>query len=271
MFNPDLCDRSFPDRPVFVDWLTSIWFNRPLLISVVLLIVFGIYCIIRYIKRKRLVKSKRRLVWLAIFTATLVLMPFVVNKALIASLPTDPGKKVDAIVVLGRGAPFARPRVNLAAELWQNQRAPVIFVSGRGDASDLIAQLEEKGIPERSLDGEECSVTTWENAIFTDAILQPQGIRQILLITDALHMWRSILVFRAQGFDVIPRISPIDFYFVGKRGKSFLALREYSGLVEYGLRGLYFPKHSSELNNPELVNIVQKAQRYGQQQQLKPE
>ncbi|HEY9667895.1 MAG TPA: YdcF family protein, partial [Coleofasciculaceae cyanobacterium] len=178
---------------------------------------------------------------------------------------------VDAIVVLGRGAPFARPRVNLAAELWQNQRAPVIFVSGRGDASDLIKQLEEKGIPERSLDGEECSVTTWENAIFTTAILQPQGIRRILLITDALHMWRSLLVFRAQGFDVIPRISPIDFYFVGKRGKSFLALREYSGLVEYGLRGLYFRKHSSELNNPELENLVQKAQRYGQQQQLKPE
>ncbi|MGB5974001.1 MAG: YdcF family protein, partial [Nodosilinea sp.] len=48
--------------------------------------------------------------------------------------PRDGGQPADAIVVLGRGGSFRPSRVQVAVELWQQQRAPLIFASGRGDA-----------------------------------------------------------------------------------------------------------------------------------------
>jgi uncharacterized SAM-binding protein YcdF (DUF218 family) len=269
MFYSNLCDRPLPEKPIFVDWFTFVWFNKPVLIAILILSVFGIYWVIRHARWKHRFNGKRGFVWLLGFTAALVLMPFVADKALVVSLPSDPGSTVDAIVLLGRGPfPFSEPRVNLAAEFWQAKRSPVIFASGRIDAINMIERLKAKGIPDRVLDGEDCSLTTWENAVFTAAVLQPQGIRRILLITDEPHMWRSLLVFRANGFDVIPRATPIFPGFLGKKAQFFLTLREYAGLVSYGLRGLYFPKRSPELNSPDLLHLVQKAERYGQQRRL---
>lgn len=268
MFNSNLCDRPFPEKP-FVDWFRFVWFNTPAVITILILSAFGIYWVIRYTRWKHCFKSKRGFACLLGFTATLVLMFAMADKALVVTLPSDPGSTVDAIVILGRGAfPFSEPRVNLASELWQAKRAPVIFASGKKDAIEMNERLKDKGIPAQVLDGENCSLTTWENAVFTAAILQPQGIWQILLITDESHMWRSLLVFRAHGFDVIPRTTPIFPGFFGKRAKLFLTLREYSGLISYGLRGFYFPKRSSERNSPELVNLIQEAERYGQQRRL---
>ena len=109
-------------------------------------------------------------------------------------------------------------------------------------------------------------MTTKENAVFTAAILQPQGVRRIVLVTDEPHMWRSVLVFRAYGFKVVAQTSQIPSYLGGIRAKLFLRVREYTALVSYGLRGLYFPKSSPESNSPDLKNLVQQAEHYAQQQ-----
>jgi uncharacterized SAM-binding protein YcdF (DUF218 family) len=117
------------------------------------------------------------------------------------------------------------------------------------------------------LDGENCSLTTDENAVFTASVLQPQGIKRILLVTDPPHMWRSLLVFRAQGFTVIPKPSPLPSY-LGRKAETFITLREYMGLVGYGLRGLFFPQRSPGATRPDLINLLRKAEQYGKQQRL---
>jgi uncharacterized SAM-binding protein YcdF (DUF218 family) len=267
MFDSPLCDRPFPKYPFFLNWLKFEWVDKPLLVVLILLSLFGLWWVISRIGWKRRLKSPKTILWLFGCAAILPLMFVILARlGLVAFLPPDPGTATEAIVILGRGPLFDEQRINLAAELWQAKRAPRIFVSGKGDAYRTVEQLEEKGIPKQSLDGENCSVTTWENAIFTAAILQSQGIRNILLITDPPHMLRSLLVFRANGFNVIPRSSPIPSFFFGKRGKAFLYLREYSGLISYALRGLYYPQRSPQLNSPDLVNLVQDAKQYGQQQ-----
>lgn len=160
-------------------------------------------------------------------------------------IPADSGAKADAIVVLGRGTRFMYDRSAITAALWQGKRAPRIFVSGRGDAIWLAAQLLDNGIPSTAIEGENCSLTTEENAQFTAETLLPQGMKQIILVTDAPHMLRSRLTFESLGFQVIahPSTLPADLSY---RENIELVVREYAGILSYVLRGRFHERETTE-------------------------
>jgi uncharacterized SAM-binding protein YcdF (DUF218 family) len=166
------------------------------------------------------------------------------GKGLALLIPQDNGQTADAIVILGRGENFRPSRVQVAAELWQQQRSPLIFASGRGDAIEIGQMLEAAGVPATAIDGEPCSATTNENALFTAALLQP-GIRRLILVTDPPHMARSLLTFRSLGFEVIPHPSPVPNS-LDNRKRQFLVLREWAGLIGYGMMGRYFARETGE-------------------------
>jgi len=168
---------------------------------------------------------------------------------LTAFVPPDSGESVQAIVVLGRGKSLRELRVSKAQELWQSDRAPRIFVSGMSDADAMMQSLKERGIPEQSLSGEECSQSTEENGAFTSAILHPQGVQRILLVTDPPHMLRSFLIFRSFRFQVIPHFSPMAIP-SGLREYFRVQLREYLGLAEYALTGKFFLRNPISLHPP---------------------
>ncbi|HEY9706900.1 MAG TPA: YdcF family protein [Oculatellaceae cyanobacterium] len=275
MFDSPLCDRPFPSYPFFTyflqhPWFTSFlqfsWFVKlPIVVVLLLSAFFGLRWVIQRTRWRHRFSSPKSYLLLFGLTATLPLIIWIVaDKGLVVFLPTDSGTTTDSIVVLGRGFIFDTQRIDLATELWQAKRAPRIFVSGRGDSQRLIERLKAKGIPNQVVDGENCSVSTLENAVFTAAILQPQGIRRILLITDEPHMLRSLLLFRANGFTVIPRAAPVPPHWRYKE-KALLTFREWTGLFSYVFRGLFDSQNSSELKNPEIVNIIQIAEQYGQQ------
>ncbi len=167
------------------------------------------------------------------------------SKGLALLIPADNGLPADAVVILGRGGDFRPSRVQVATELWQQQRAPLIFASGRGDATEIGQMLQVAGVPAAAIEGEPCSATTNENALFTAALLQPRGIRRLILVTDPPHMARSLLTFRSLGFQVTPHPSPIpptlDF-----KHRQFLVLREWVGLISYGMMGRYFARETSD-------------------------
>ncbi|HEY9741447.1 MAG TPA: YdcF family protein, partial [Coleofasciculaceae cyanobacterium] len=105
-----------------------------------------------------------------------------------------------------------------------------------------------EGIPNQTLAYEECSRTTEENARFTATVLQPQGVKQILLITDSPHMLRSLLTFRSFGFTVIPYTSPVPAN-LASRTKALKVFSEYLALVGYGLQGRFRPQSLPEATN----------------------
>jgi uncharacterized SAM-binding protein YcdF (DUF218 family) len=159
-------------------------------------------------------------------------------------LPIDSGETVDAIVVLGRGEIFRDLRVGVTLELWNAQRAPQIFASGMMDARYIVQSLEELNVPVQDLSGEECSRSTQENALFTAALLNPHRAQQILLVTDAVHMLRSMLIFRTAGFQVIPHPTSLPPRFSFWEQQRCL-LREYLALIQY----IFFGEHNGFTTN----------------------
>jgi uncharacterized SAM-binding protein YcdF (DUF218 family) len=274
MFDSKLCDRrltnTFTRLPIVTDFWQFGWRKQLLILVIVILAFFGIRWIRQHKRWRRWLSSPRIIFLLFGITATLAIVFAVAARGLVIFLPTDSGAAAEAIVVLGRSEEFRRQRVDVARELWQARRAPMIFTSGRGDAASMIEQLKAKGISNQVLDGENCSLTTWQNAVFTAAVLHPQGIRRILLVTDELHMLRSLLVFRANSFTVIPHTTPLPPNF-GFKATAFLTFREYMGLVGYGLQGRFHPQRSPESNSPDIENIRQNAEQYGQQRRLQEE
>ncbi len=145
-------------------------------------------------------------------------------------LPNKDIPSADVIVVLGGGTdspnyPRSFAEVNeggdrliYAFQLYKQGKAPHLLLSGgtidwyssdETPADDMDDILELIGIPENVLWLEKVSQNTYENAVKAKELLQPKGIDRIILVTSAIHMPRAIMMFKAQGFDVIP--APTDY------------------------------------------------------------
>jgi len=146
-------------------------------------------------------------------------------------LPPSTLPHTQAIVLLGGGtesADYPRnfpelngagDRVLYAARLYKQGYAPHILLSGgtiawmgnhtTTPADEMAEILELMDVPSDALWLQNASQNTYEDAAFSANILKEKGIRQIILVTSAAHMPRSVELFKAQGFAVIP--APTDY------------------------------------------------------------
>lgn len=122
----------------------------------------------------------------------------------------------DAIVVLGAdvnadgelGSSSLR-RAIVGMTLFRAGLAPrLVFLGTLSNSAseaalraDLAVQL---GLPRDAILTHAGARTTREEAQQTAALLQPRGIRTILLVTDSRHMRRAQYVFERHGFQVRP-------------------------------------------------------------------
>lgn len=120
----------------------------------------------------------------------------------------------DAIVVLGcrihssgRPAPPAARRVAAAARAYRDGVAPWVIASGgrrwgaQIEARVLSAELRRAGVPKDVILEELWSLTTCENAIFSEVLLRRLGGRRAAVVTCPWHMRRALQDFRAAGVD----------------------------------------------------------------------
>ena len=217
--------------------------------ALILLTLIGIFWLVSPRRWQRRVIKPVTIVALASLMVTSPGMVQLATWGLTVPLPTDRGEQTDAIVVLGRGEELRGQRVDLIHKLWQAGRAPRVFTSGMMDAQPIIERLQQKGLPSSILNGESCSRSTEENALYTAAILYPQGVRKIILITDSPHMLRSFLLFRNVGFEVMPYFSPLPDQWNSLQQITVI-LREYVGLIQYALTGRFKQRSTAELEHP---------------------
>jgi len=123
----------------------------------------------------------------------------------------------------------------------------VVGSSALPEAEVMKAFFVAQGIDPARITTEARSRTTFENAAFSHALVQPKPGETWLLVTSAEHMPRSVGCFRRQGWNVQPY--PVDFETAGNGSFHWelslavhLALatraaREWIGLVGYWLVG----------------------------------
>ena len=194
------------------------------------------------------------------------------------NLPSEDMSNAEAIVVLGGATKSAIPprlmvdlneegdRLLRAAQLYRQEKAPLIIVaggrmswsnSGASEAADMGELLQFMGVPASAIIQEPNSLNTRQNAVNVQQILVEKGIERIILVTSAIHMPRSLLVFKRLGITAIPAptdylVSQADFTTissdrqaialallpdVNNLAKTTKALKEYIGIGIYRLRG----------------------------------
>jgi uncharacterized SAM-binding protein YcdF (DUF218 family) len=185
----------------------------------------------------------------------------------------------DAIVVLGgaiRPQVAPRPWIDVmeagdrplyGAQLYLQGKAPLVILSGgriewRGggslsESADMAKLVMAMGVPASAILQDPTSLNTRENAVNVKKIMQDKGIRKILLVTSALHMPRSMAIFKKLGVEAIA--APTDFLVSNQElqepqatslgtllnlfpdaenlERFTNALKEYCGLAIYNLRG----------------------------------
>ncbi|MCJ2121994.1 YdcF family protein [Methylobacterium sp. J-077] len=123
------------------------------------------------------------------------------------------------------------------------------FVGGGIAEADIVSrQADVIGLPRTRLILENRSRNTYENALFSAALVQPKPGERWLLVTSAWHMPRAVGCFRQAGFTV--DAYPVDYRTRGwgdiARFHGFasdgllqldLAVKEWIGLVAYRLAG----------------------------------
>jgi uncharacterized SAM-binding protein YcdF (DUF218 family) len=127
----------------------------------------------------------------------------------------------DAIVVLAASVDtkgtLSATSLRRAVEgmvLYQKKLAPLLVFSGPANRTGIVeARVRTElarvlGIPVAAIITETTARTTREEAMRLAALLQPRGIRRILLVTDAAHMPRSLKLFAQEDFAVHP--APVD-------------------------------------------------------------
>jgi uncharacterized SAM-binding protein YcdF (DUF218 family) len=212
-----------------------------------------------------LVISALTLLWLlSTPVADLLLLPLeTVYPAVVKPAPADAvvvlTGMVDAKAARGDQVEMGESadRILAGVELVRGSQADYLLIAGgSGDLFDQsISEARilnrfaiRSGVPEDRILLDTTSRNTHENAVQAKALLQRAGLSNVILVTSAFHMPRSMGCFRKLG--IHPQPYPVDFRSrwgaydplswvpsVNNLQRSTTAVREYVGLIMYRLQG----------------------------------
>jgi uncharacterized SAM-binding protein YcdF (DUF218 family) len=142
-------------------------------------------------------------------------------------------------------------RVVFAAQAYRRLHLPVVVSGGRVGA----AHASEGALMKAALEAdfavpvawnEDRSRTTWENALYTARLLQPEKIATVVIVSQAWHLPRALWAFERVGLRALPWPAPraalrpgaVDDFLpsIAALHDSFRALHEMIGAVYYRSR-----------------------------------
>jgi uncharacterized SAM-binding protein YcdF (DUF218 family) len=145
----------------------------------------------------------------------------------------DAARPSQAIIVLGaaqyngRPSPVLAARLDHAIDLYRQNVAPVIVVTGGRQPGDpyteagaSAAYLHEHGIEERAILRETTSRTSWESLEAAARFLKSRDIIRVVLVSDPYHSKRISAIAHDVGLDAVTsptRTSPIKGFAALKR------------------------------------------------------
>ena len=119
----------------------------------------------------------------------------------------DETRQADAAIILGAGAGGRKPspvfeeRIRHGIWLYENGYVEkLIFTGGQAEGNDYSDASVARdyaithGVPAENIFIEEQSRITWENLVYAAEIVNEQGIYNVLIVSDPLHMKRAMLM-----------------------------------------------------------------------------
>ena len=145
----------------------------------------------------------------------------------------DGARPSQAIIVLGaaqyngRPSPVLAARLDHAIDLYREDIAPVIVVTGGRQPGDQYTEagasadyLHEHGVEERAILRETTGRTSWESLEAAARFLKSRDIIRVVLVSDPYHSKRISAIAHDVGLDAVTsptRTSPIKGFSAFKR------------------------------------------------------
>lgn len=133
----------------------------------------------------------------------------------------------------GRPSPVFERRLRGALELYERGCVERIVVSGGGKVGDRTTEGETgvrwlvgQGVPEARLRAETAATTSAENVWLSASLL---GDGPVLIVTDDLHVWRSVWLARRFGLEASGVGVP------ARSGRTAYVVRELTAMASYRL------------------------------------
>lgn len=155
--------------------------------------------------------------WVVVLAAVLALIPLLIIGVMTAiywEARHDETRPVDAIVVMGAAQYNGRPsevleaRLDHALDLYRQEYAPVIVVTGGQQPGDVYTEagtseqyLIDRGVPPEAILMEDTGQDTWESMQNVAQVLEGRNISSILIVSDGFHLFRSERMAKAVGLD----------------------------------------------------------------------
>ena len=133
--------------------------------------------------------------------------------------PADAAMVLGAAVIETVPSPVFEERIRHAVELYKSGRVRYLAMTGGVGEGDAISEGEaarnwalSRGVSHSAILIETHSTTTQENLTMAMPLLKKHGIERILLVSDPLHMRRSVALARQLGLEAVPAPTPTTRY-----------------------------------------------------------
>ncbi len=159
------------------------------------------------------------------------------------------GEQADAAIVLGAAVwgeepcPVFRERINHGLALYREGRVKrILMTGGRGDATRPAESIAARnyavrqGVPPDAILVETASRSTYENMVYSKEVMEANGLRSALIVSDPIHMRRAMVMARDVGIDARPAPTPTSRY-ISPRKKAGFVWRETRSYIAYKLFG----------------------------------
>ncbi|MBR2566809.1 MAG: YdcF family protein [Paenibacillus sp.] len=204
----------------------------------------------RPVKRSSMTRTKRRVLLAVVFiTIFFIIWTGITVQGILSSMHESSSRSSDAAIVLGAAvegedpSPVFRERIEQAIRLYTSGRVDnLIFTGGsRNVAVPAEAHVGRKyaiehGVRPEHIQIETKSITTQENLEYSLEIGNREGYRTYTIVSDPLHMKRSMKMATEMGMDVVPSPTQTTAYKSWSTRIPFL-IRETVMYMAYTIKG----------------------------------
>ena len=196
--------------------------------------------------------KKRILKYTALFLAMVVMYSLFCAGSIVLYAKRDDRAPADCIIVLGAGTNGTTPnavfreRLHHAVTLYQEGYADTILLTGgyspgNGHSDAYIAgqYLQSLGISAEAILLEEQSTITQENLEFAKEIMENKNLSTAILVSDPLHMKRSMMMAKDYEIEAVSSPTPTTRYQTWRSKLPFLT-RETFFYVGYQIYKIVF-------------------------------